>query len=52
MTTDGLTATRAQATREGAGRAAHEGVIPVRGRPTTTVPVIPLWERLPEGGRR
>jgi hypothetical protein len=52
MTTDGLpTATRDTGTGEGTGRPAHHGGLASRGRMTTTVPVMPLWERLAKGGR-
>jgi hypothetical protein len=52
MTTDGLPAApRDTGTGEGAGRPPHQGGLATRGPLTTTVPVIPLWERLTEGGR-
>lgn len=46
MTTDGLSE---PTTRAAQGDTAGNGAR-ADGRPTTTVPVIPLWERLRGGG--
>ncbi|MBC2901356.1 hypothetical protein [Streptomyces cupreus] len=49
MTTDGL---REPGERVQAADSAGQGEgLRVEGRPTTTVPVIPLWQRL-DGGTR
>jgi hypothetical protein len=48
MTTDGLRAP----TPRTAERGTAGNRLAAQGRPTTTVPVIPLWERPGRGGHR
>jgi hypothetical protein len=49
MTTDGLREPRERA--EAADVVRHMPGLRAEGRPTTTVPVIPLWERVHKGVR-